>query len=84
MNFDMKNVMKKKPHSTEFKFKVAIECIIGEKTSLEICQEYGIVSSQLFKWKKAFLEHGKDIFKNGNPSNKTNEQQAIEKLHALL
>ncbi len=35
----MKNVMNKKPHSPEFKFKVAIECIRGEKTSLEICQE---------------------------------------------
>ena len=37
--------MQKKAHSAEFKFKVAIEAIRGEKTSAELCQEYGIVSS---------------------------------------
>jgi transposase len=61
----MKNQVKKKPHSAEFKFKVAIEAIRGERSTAELCQEYGIVSSQIFKWKKALLEHGHDIFKNG-------------------
>ena len=51
----MANKMKKKAHSEEFKFKVAIAAIKGEKTTAELCQEYGIVNSQLFKWKKALL-----------------------------
>lgn len=41
--------MKKKAHSAEFKFKVAIEAIRGEKTTAQLCQEYGVVVSQLFK-----------------------------------
>ena len=54
--------IKKKPHSSEFKFKVALEALRGDKTSAELCQTYGIVSSQLFKWRKALLERGRDVF----------------------
>ena|SRR5271165_7511084 len=79
----MKNQMKKKPHSAEFKFKVAIEAIRGEKTTADLCQEYGIVSSQIFKWKKALLEHGHDVFKNGVQA-KDSEELAIENLHATI
>lgn len=79
----MKNQMKKTPHSAEFKFKAALEAIKGEKTSAELCQQYGIVSSQLFKWKKALLDNGQDIFKNGTPA-KDQGQVEIEKLHATI
>jgi transposase len=79
----MKNNMKKKPHSAEFKFKAAIEAIRGEKTTAELCQQYGIVSSQLFKWKKALLDNGQEIFKNGTPS-KDQPKAEIEQLHATI
>ena len=74
--------MKKKPHSAEFKFKVALEAIRGDKTTAELCSEYGIVSSQVFKWKKALLEQGSDIFKNGALQGTDTTQ--IEKLHATI
>jgi putative transposase len=35
--------IKKKPHSSEFKF--ALEALRGDKTSAELCQTYGIVPS---------------------------------------
>jgi transposase len=79
----MTNKMKKNPHSPEFKFKVAIASIRGDKTTAELCQEYGVVSSQIFKWKKALLEHGQDIFKNGTPT-QSSENAAIDKLHATI
>jgi transposase-like protein len=75
--------MKKKAHSAEFKFKVAIAAIRGEKTTAELCQDYGVVSSQIFKWKKALLDHGQDLFKNGTPTQSCEEGQ-IEKLHATI
>ena len=56
--------MNKKAHSSEFKFKVAIEAIRGIKTSAELCAEYGVVSSQIFKWKKAFLQKRPPVFKD--------------------
>ena len=53
--------MQKKAHSAELKFKVAMR-LRGEKTTAELCQEYGIISSQLFKWKKSWLEQWQSIF----------------------
>lgn len=79
----MGHQMKKKPHSSEFKFKVAIEAIRGLKTTAELCAEYGVVSSQIFKWKKALLDQGADVFKNGS-NGKTDDQVAIDKLHATI
>jgi transposase-like protein len=38
----MRTGMRKKPHSAEYKFRVAIEAIKGEKTTAELCHEYGI------------------------------------------
>ena len=75
--------IKKKAHSAGFKFKVALEAIRGEKTTAELCQEFGIVSSQLFKWKKALLDHGESVFQNGTPS-QSDEPLQIEKLHATI
>ncbi|MEI6187191.1 MAG: transposase [Alphaproteobacteria bacterium] len=57
----MSNKMKKKLHSPEFKFKVAIEAIRGDNTTAELCQKYGVVSSQIFKWKKDLLDGGKQV-----------------------
>jgi transposase-like protein len=79
----MTSKMKKKPHTPEFKFKVAIEAIRGNKTTAELCQEYSVVSSQIFKWKKALLDHGSEVFKNGTPTQSV-ENTEIEKLHAKI
>ena len=38
--------------------KTTIAAIRGEKTVAELCQQYGIVSSQVYTWKKELLEHG--------------------------
>jgi transposase-like protein len=78
----MKTQMKKKPHSADFKFRVAIEAIRGEKTTAELCAEFGVASSQIFKWKKAVLEGGKQVFAgNQQPPS---EGAQIEKLHATI
>ena len=37
-------------------------------SSSELCQAYGVVSSQIFKWKKALIEQGAEVFKNSTPS----------------
>lgn len=75
--------IKKKPHNAGFKFKVALEAVRGERTVAELCQEYGIVSSQIFKWKKALLEHGSEIFSKGAETNSSQEAE-LEKLHATI
>ena len=80
----MSNKMKKKPHSPEFKFKVAIEAIRGERTTAELCSEYGVVNSQIFKWKKALLDSGKQVFANNIHTKAETENIQIERLHATI
>jgi transposase len=79
----MTSQIKKKPHSAEYKFKVAIEAARGEKTVAELCQEYGVVSSQIFQWKRALLEHGSEIFNKGTPT-KAFQDAELDKLHATI
>jgi len=46
----------------EFKFKVAIEAIKGQKQISELAVEFGVHPNQITEWKKELLEHGADIF----------------------
>ena len=75
--------IRKKPHSNEFKFRVALEAIRGEKTIAALCQEYGVVSSQIAKWKKVVLEEGAGVFRSPG-SSKSVESHDVEKLHATI
>ena len=75
--------IKKKAHSAEFKFKVALEALRGDKTAAELCQKYGVVSSQLFKWKKALSDRGAQVFGSGRAPADASHQD-IDKLHATI
>ena len=74
--------MRKKPATAELKFKVALEAIKGEKTSAQLAQEFGVASSQIFKWKRELLEHGPGVF--GKKGHDGNGQETIDQLHAVI
>ncbi len=57
--------MKRKQHSKEFKAKVALEALKGQKTANEIATEYGIHPSQINTWKKRALEGLPETFGGG-------------------
>jgi transposase len=79
----MSKIIKKTPHSAKFKFSVAIESLKGERTIAELCQEYAVVSSQIYKWCNALLENGSEIFSKGIPA-KIDQEVEVEKLHATI
>ena len=58
----------RKKYPNSFKFKVALEALKGNKTITEICQEYGVVSSVVHKWKAQLKACGMNVFaqKDGN------------------
>jgi len=76
--------IRKNPHSAEYKFKVALAAIKGDKTIVQLCQEYAVVSSQIYKWKAALLERGSDLFKSGTWNTCLEPNKDIEKLHATI
>lgn len=79
----MTTQMKRKPHTAAYKFKVALAALRGEKTTAELCQEFGIVSSQLHKWKKEVVENGARIFEHDTNSEE-NLHAEINKLHSTI
>ncbi len=54
--------MKRKNHTKNFKAKVALAAIKGQKTANEIASEFGIHVSQVNRWKKEALEALPDVF----------------------
>ena len=48
---------KMKRYSTEFKTKIVLEVLQGDKTLNEIASEYNIIPKNIMNWKKLFLEN---------------------------
>ena len=72
--------MNKKKYGKEFKAKVALEAIKGEKTIAEISSEYEIHSNMVSKWKKQLKENVANIFIRKNEQEPTAERK-IENLY---
>lgn len=60
-----------------FKFKVALAMVSGKKPVTEICQEFGIATSQAYAWKQYLEERGNEIFAD---KRKTKKEPPYEKL----
>ena len=72
--------VKRKQHSTKFKFRVALESMKGQKTVSQIAQEYGVHPSRIHAWKKQLQEEGDSLFerKNQSQQNENHEQEVSE------
>jgi transposase-like protein len=49
-------------HSVAFKAKVALEAIAGNTTVPELARRYRLHPTQIFKWKKEFVENAARAF----------------------
>ena len=70
-----------KKHGSSFRLKVAIEAIKGKKTTAELCQEFSVVSSQIFAWKKQLEDGAQSLFEN---KQQKDPQEEIDKLHRII
>jgi len=74
---------KRKSYSPEFKAKVTIEAIKGEKTISQIASEFGVHPILVTKWKKQFLENSHKVFSQN--ANKEKElQKTIDELYKQI
>ena len=61
-------------HSPDFKARVAIEALKGEKTLSELAGKYKVHPSVIQRWKKELIEKSSQVF--ATRSNKQNDKQA--------
>ncbi len=70
---------RRRQHSAEFKFRVALEAIKGLKTVSELAREHEIHPNLVTQWKKELLEKGPDVF-GGSKSERQAREQAVREM----
>lgn len=69
---------KRRQFSAEFKTRVVLEMISGEKGLMQASREYKITDSVLSRWKQEFLEHASAVFQQ--PENVQEREARIAEL----
>jgi len=70
--------------SAEFKAKVVLELLRGEKGLMEASREYEIKDTVLSRWKQELLERAPDMFRVGEAEGAHREQERIADLERLV
>ena len=73
----------RKKHSSEFRFKVALEALKGTKPIAELCQQFAVASAQIYAWKNALEANGPQIFADNRQKQKQ-EEVDVDQLHATI
>jgi len=56
---------KRQRYTKEFKFKVALAAIRGEKSLSEVAAEFKVHQTMISNWKRHLMEKGAEIFESG-------------------
>ncbi len=67
---------KRKQYSPQFKAKVALAALRGEKTVSELASQFSIHPTLINNWKRHFLEGMSEIFENPNQKKKKDNKDA--------
>jgi transposase len=76
--------MKRKRYGKEFKAKVALEALKGQKTANEITSEYGVHASQVNTWKKQLLEAAPEVFGRGRDREAADREAERDRLYQQI
>ena len=73
-------------HSSDFKAKVALEALKGQKTLNELASEFGVHPVQIAQWKRLLMEASPSTFEGGGGSGSRKEraQALIEQLYQQI
>ena len=68
-------------HSPDFKAKVALAAIQGDKTLAQLAEQFDLHPNQIVEWKKQLQEHASSVFGNAAPQAAPTD---LKPLHAKI
>jgi transposase-like protein len=77
---------KRKQYSPQFKAKVALEAVRGEKTISELSSQYEVHATMINNWKRQLLEGASSLFEKSKVQQKAEpgEQAQINELYRQI
>ncbi len=76
---------KRKQYNPEFKAKVALEALKGERTVSELSSRFGVHPTMIHQWTKALLEGASGVFERGGTVKEPAlDKKALKDLHAKI
>ncbi|SRR5260370_41447858 len=74
-------MMQKRMHRREFKLEVVRQIIAGQKRPAQVCREYGLADSVLWRWRKEYQERGEAAFspRSGEPTMREQRIRDLER-----
>ena len=78
--------VKRKQHSADFKARVAMAALSGEKTLAELSSEFGVHPTMISTWKQELSKRASELFARGNktPAAVGDAQKVIDDLHRKI
>ena len=75
---------KRKNHAPDFKAKVALAVLSGNKTVAELSTEYGVHQTQINRWVKQLKENAPGVFSDGCQPKERRLEKDIRLLHEKI
>ena len=79
--------VKRKQHSAEFKARVAMAALSGEKTLAELSAEFGVHPTMISNWKQELVKRAGELFGRGSKAPAVADadaQKVIDDLHRKI
>lgn len=74
----------KRSRRNQFKAKVALAALRGDKILTKIAQQYEVHPNQVTEWKRPLLEHAASVFDGGSSTDKAGSEPDIKTLLAKI
>ena len=74
---------KRRNHSSAFKAKVAVAALKGDKTMVELAEQFDVHPNQIQDWRKKLLENADMVF-GGSEQERVDTAGQIKELHAKI
>ena len=75
---------KKKTYTKEFKARVALDAVRGQKTISELATEYGVHPNQIGQWKKTLIDASAELFSRSKDHDGQNHEAEKERLYQQI